>query len=500
MPTLQKDKVVKRESNPAGAFTEIGTPGRAVFAGVINEAYLAELRWPHVWPLYKRILRADPEVAVARYLFETLARQVEFEPQLPENPSDDDKRALEFVVQALDDIDGGMTRFIQKAATHVPLLGWGWWEAIPGRRDTNWRPPDAEDPWRSRYSDGLVGIRRLAWRDPSSFMRWDIDDYTGRLRGMVQMDIPNPLVTIPLNRSVHLTFGDPDNPEGLPVLESMYRLERYKFGLEVVQGIGYEHTAGYLSVPFEKQPSTEDQKRVKAAARAILTAQEGNYAAWPPGVKGEFIDVDFTAGRSLLDVIRYYSMLKLQLVFMQWVAMSTTSSVGSYSAVQDSTKMFIVTFNAMMAGFADQFDQQVGRRLFQYNPGAFPGMTARPRIAASRVSKEIDLKDLADFMTAFGTMFELSEQDQVDIRRQSGVLGEVATDTVAAPRPAEEKKDPEPPSREDELDDEPNALELSAPGGLASRAVAGFMVWAEKHAPQVYNLLSRRGDDGAADE
>src|SRR5690606_19667698 len=129
--------------------------------------------------------------------------------------------------------------------SYVPFMGWGWWEVVGGVRDPNWRPPDKEDDWRSQYDDGLPAIRRLAWRDHASFVQWDADERTGRVRGFVQHDYPNPEITIPLARSLHLTYGDPVNPEGLSPLEAVYRLERIKYGLEMIQGIGYEHAAGY---------------------------------------------------------------------------------------------------------------------------------------------------------------------------------------------------------------------------------------------------------------
>jgi hypothetical protein len=87
-------------------------------------------------------------------------------------------------------------------------------------------------------------------------------------------------------------------------------MERIKYGLEVVQGIGFEHAAGYLNVTAEKTLTDSDKANIKAAARAIMTAQEGNYAAWPQGITGELTDVNFQAAAALLEAIRYYGLLK----------------------------------------------------------------------------------------------------------------------------------------------------------------------------------------------
>ena len=127
---------------------------------------------------------------------------------------------------------------------------------MPGLRRSEWRPPQ-QDPWRSNYNYGLIGTRRLAYRSHSSFKQWDMDDETGRVHGMIQQDFPNPDVPIPLDRAVLVTFGDPNNPEGVALLETIWRLERLKYGLEVIQGIGYEHAAGFLNVNTEQQLSLQ---------------------------------------------------------------------------------------------------------------------------------------------------------------------------------------------------------------------------------------------------
>ncbi len=66
----------------------------------------------------------------------------------------------------------------------------------------------------------------------------------------------------------------------------------------------------------------EDKSIVKAAASAIMTAQEGNYALWPKGIIGEIKDVPFGAAASILEAIRYYGLLKHgdNLNMREWIA------------------------------------------------------------------------------------------------------------------------------------------------------------------------------------
>ena len=419
-------------------FGEIGTSGLQAHMGYVQEAYHAELHWPQVQPLYSRMRRSDPEIAIVRNVYQALVRSVSLEWQIPDDASDDDKRAQEFGEQVLADLEGGADGFLSTLISHVPFMGFGWWEVVLGMRSDKWKAPDG-DEWKSEYNDNLIGIRKLAWRDHSSFYRWDMDDKTGKVKGFIQQDYPNPQITIPLNRSLHIAFGDTQNPEGLSPLEAVWRLERIKYGLEVVQGIGFEHAAGYLDVTVNGKLTPADESALKRAAKNIMTAQEGNFAAWPQNVVGELKDVNFSAAPSILEAIKYFGILKLMVYNMQWAALSSVTGTGSFAAMTDSSQMFITVFNAMMDGLVAQVDAQLGKRIFSLNAGAFPGMTRRPKLVCTPIEKQVSLSDLASFMDSIQWM-NLSEDDIKAIRRKSGILTENVPDKDETNRVPEEKK------------------------------------------------------------
>jgi hypothetical protein len=460
----------------AGKFSEIGSSGIDAWSGYIREAYHSELQWPAVEPLFSRIRRSDPEMAIVRTIYTALGRDVGMEFELPEDAGDPEQQAVDFGNQVIDDIEGGSGKLIDTLLNHVPFMGWGWWEVVPGLRREGWRPPGQDDPWRSDYDDNRVGIRRLAWREHSSFHRWDLDDATGRLRGMEQLDPPNDPVTMPLERSLHVTFGDSNNPEGLSPLEAVWRLERLKYGLEVVQGIGFEHAAGHVMFKAEKDLTPQDKTEINKVARALLTAQEGNYAALPKGITGELIDVDFRAADSLLSAIKYYGLLKLQVYNMQWVALSTTSGTGSFAAMKDASSMFVLVFNSMLKGFAAQISEQLGRWLFRVND--FPGLEKRPELRITPVDKLIDLEELGKFLESFTAVSDLTDDDLIAIRRKSGFLPETLAEMDDDELPDEPESTGEP-----EPFPEPEEIET---------AVGQFRRWARKRAPGLARLLSRR--------
>lgn len=470
-------------------FEEIGTTGLEEWSGWIQEAYRTELQWPGVEAEYSRIWRSDPELTIQRNFYGSWASTLTPRFELPptsdigedSETTDDDKAALEFANQVLVDIEDGITAWLVSTVTRTPFYGFGWWEAPPGIRNENWKPPK-KDPWRSKYNDGLVGYRRLAFRRYSSFYKWIFDDETDRMIGFKQMTATGGFESIPLNRSLHTTFGDSDNPEGLATLESMWRLQRIHQGLEIVFGIGAEHTAGHLSVTVDDEKSFNIDN-IKRAASALMTAQEGNYAAWPHGVSGELIDVPFAAGETILNAIRHYTVLKLALLGMQWVAFSTISGVGSMASMKDASQMAITIFNSIVAGQVQQADQQIGKRLFEYdvNKAAFPNMTRRPVLTVDKLKKDIDLAELGSFATALNAIMPLGDDDFVAIRRASEVLPEALPEALPELQV----------SGDDEIEDveEPTSEPEPVTPEEAEEIVEEVIETARVHRPDLYAML-----------
>ena len=404
---------------------ELGSTGIEQYDGFIHEAYNEKLTWPNCQSLYDKIRRSDPEIAIVRNLYFSLSRNVHFSMNLDiEDPNDDEKRAVDFGYQVIDDMMGGENQLLETAMNYVPFMGWGWWEVLHGVRSPEFSAPE-DDGWRSKYSDNLVGVRRLAWRDSSTFAHWDMAK-NGRLLGLAQYDISNQESTeeimIPLEKSLHMTYGDSINPEGLSPLEAVWRLQRIKYGLEIILGIGFEHAAGYIDVTCENTPNDQDKAFIKQAAKNIMTAQAGNYAVWPKGIAGEIKDITFSAGSELLNTIKYYGLMKLTIYNTQWVALSTITGSGSYAAMDDSSSMFLVTYNAMLDGFAKQFNDQVGRRLYNLNKGAFPKMRVYPEFHISHIDKNLALAELNTFMGNVNDWMVLDDEDILAIRKASKVL------------------------------------------------------------------------------
>jgi hypothetical protein len=462
-------------------YKEKGYTGLKEYMGFVEEAYARPLYWPSVQPLYSRLRRSDPEVCMVRFAFASLARGLELEVEMPDNPNDADKAAAEFVEQCLDDMDGGESLFIDTMINNVPFFGWGVWEIVPGVRSQNWKAPQGDD-WVSQYNDGAIGIRRLGWRDSSSFYKWVFAD-NGKVTGMVQYVYPHPMTTLDFADCLHMTFGDAHNPEGLSPLEAVWRLERIMYGLQIVQGIGFEHSAGYLDIKSEKSLTTSDKVDVAAAAKAITTAQEGNYAVWPAGFTGQIMDIPFSAAGTILETIKYYGVSKLQIFLAQWIALSATTGTGSQAAMTDSSSMFMTAFNAMCEGMASQADSAIMPKLMKWNPSKFAGISARPKITISSLGKKVSLAELGQILGPLKNVIPLGDEDFKAIRKLTDFLPENLPDIdeteqadPAPDQPAGQQPDGEPMDPDEIPEDMPPA---EAQANMQARFARHFLAHPE---------------------
>lgn len=454
---MRKRKIVnlaEEPKQPIGIkFFESGTSGLKEFSGFVSEAYNSALFYPQVAPLYARLRNSMPEMRMVSNAFTSWSRYISPVVDLPDDPTDDDKRYQDFIYSDFENTEGGFTKFCETMVSRAPFDGFVLMSIVPSKRDPNWIPPTSAngspDEWRSEAGDGLTGIRRLAMRDVSTFQGWEFNK-DKRATAFKQQDYPNQPITLPLSDMLHLTFGDPNNPEGNTPLQAVWRLERLRYGLEVVFGIGAEHAAGYLNVnrTVAGDLTAQDKTNVRDAARAILTAQEGNYALWPFGMDGEVKDVSFTAGGTIMDAIKHYSILSLSVYMMQFIALNTMTGTGSFAAADDSSSMGVFTYNAMLDGFAAQYDQQVGRKLYEWNKAAFPNLTARPKIRFSHIEKSIALGEMGAFLQQMNGIMPLGEDDLKAIRKRSGFLPQNLPEAEETPETETPEPEAEPMTEE----------------------------------------------------
>jgi hypothetical protein len=197
------------------------------------------------------------------------------------------------------------------------------------------------------------------------------------------------------------------------------------YNLEIVFGIGSEHAAGHAKFQSDQKLSSTDQANIKEAARAILSAVEGNYLALPGHITADIIDVAFSAGPVILEAIKFYGHLKAQVLNMQWMSLSLTGDAGSNASMFTSSNMWLTAFNAQMAGAAKVIGEQLATQLRRYNQGEFGSVKKLPVLKATPVEANIDLLELAQFVTAVFPVLDITAEDMAAVRRKSSFLPEI---------------------------------------------------------------------------
>lgn len=397
---------------------ELGDIGIQEYFGLIMQAYYKQLRYPTCQVDYERLRTSDPEISMVRLFFVALSGSIGMHWEIPE---DGDEKALEFAESVTEEMEGGFQGFLNTVFSQTPFFGWSWFEVVYGLRTPSFT---GSNGWKSQYTDGLLGVQKLAFRDTSSFSRWEVGEHA-QLLGMWQNDIhKGKEVFIPKSKSVHLVFGDRFNPEGTSPLASVYKTETIKRAYEFIQGMGFEHTAGHLMIKSERtQLSPEDKALVNTAAKNLLSAKQGNYGIFPAGMEAQLIDVPFGAAPSILEAIRFNGLYKLAAYQCQFLGMGTLADTGAYSAMQEGFTIFLTIFNSMAKTFVDQLDEQLGGALFKLNGVRFDE-TKRPHLVVEPVSREIGLDVLGSFVQSVSSVIRLGDDDERAIRRRSGILPE----------------------------------------------------------------------------
>ena len=130
---------------------------------------------------------------------------------------------------------------------------------------------------RSKYSDGLVGWRKMPIRAQETLQRWIFDETGDGRRRWSSWPRPDYKTrVIPMSRSLLFRFGHhKGNPEGRSILRNSYRPWYYKKRLEEFESVGVERDLAGLpmvKVPTEylrARPGSEQYKMVEAMKKMV---------------------------------------------------------------------------------------------------------------------------------------------------------------------------------------------------------------------------------------
>ncbi|MGI6498024.1 MAG: phage portal protein family protein [Oscillospiraceae bacterium] len=151
-------------------FREIGRLGQKRYGGFFYEEFLKDLQGRKGVEVYREMSENDDVIGAILYAIEMLIRQASWTVQ-PGGPTTKDEEATEFIYQCMDDMQDTWTDTISEILSFL-TYGWSAHEIVYKRRAGKSKDPRLN----SKYSDGLIGWRKLPIRAQETLWEWVYDE------------------------------------------------------------------------------------------------------------------------------------------------------------------------------------------------------------------------------------------------------------------------------------------------------------------------------------
>jgi len=299
---------------------------------------------------------------------------------VPGGKGKEDTAAAKLVETSMNDMSTSWDDNIQEILTCLQY-GWSWHEIVYKRRMGPWQKDGRH---RSKYSDGLVGWRKMPGRGQETLLRWVFDN-TGDVRALIQLAPPDYQTrTMPISRSLLFRFGHhKGNPEGRSILRTSYRPWYYKKRTEEFESVGIERDLAGLpkvGVPAEylrAKPGSEQWKTVEAMKKMVRSIrrneQEGMVfpLAYDSDTKQPLFTFELLGGGSQRQfppdpIIQRYEQRQLMCMLADWI-MVGHQSTGTYNMHMDKTAIFKQAIDGTALSISEIFNRHAIPRLFMAN-------------------------------------------------------------------------------------------------------------------------------------
>ena len=218
-----------------GLFTETGVTGLRRAGGHVHEEFLTQLAGYRAIQIYREMRENDPIIGAIFYAIDKLLRQVSWRVQ-PASSSLEDVRAAKFIESCMKDMSMTWEDTISEILSML-TYGFSYHEIVYKKRNGM----EVSGEARSKYSDGLIGWRKIPIRAQETRQQWEFDE-AGGIRGMTQSAAPDyTLHFIPIEKALLFrTTTNKNNPEGRSILRNAYRPWYFKRRIEEIEAIGIE--------------------------------------------------------------------------------------------------------------------------------------------------------------------------------------------------------------------------------------------------------------------
>jgi len=394
------------------AKTTLGVAGDNTYNGQIRaDEFLPELRGKKAIRKYREMRDNDSTVGAVMYAVEQILRDVD----LHVKPADDTPAAeveKEFVESVLHDMEHTLDDHIAEALGFLSY-GFGWFEVVYKRRVG---PTSRSDKKKSKFTDGRIGVRKIASRAPWTISKFDVDQKTGEVLGVQQeVGFMNGRNYIPTNKSLYYrTTSLNGDPSGRSILRNAYTSYEYLNNLQAIEAIAVERELA--GIPVARIPSEYLSGDASVAQAGFVSNlqqilrdvkfNEQGYIILPsdtyPDKDGapsnvRLVDVELMAsnGKRNIDInpiVSRYQHDIARSMLSEFLLLGTSG--GSYALSKSKTDLFLRALESYIQAIVDVLNKQLVERLWELNGLNYDLM---PQIVAGDVAPH-DLRELSSFL------------------------------------------------------------------------------------------------------
>lgn len=249
--------------NKTLAMAEIGTAG-AYFPGMQlkQDEFITELRGLRGIKKYREMRENDPVVGSVMTSMDMMIRAIEWTYTPGSGPGGEE--GVEFIKSVFADMDNTFEEFLSEVLTLLPY-GFSVFETVYKRRMGR----NARNHHSSQYSDGLIGLKKLAPRAQWTIDRFDVSR-SGDIKGVVQgVTWVQGEVYIPWNKMLLFRTTSANNdPSGRSVLRNAYISYHYASHIQRIESIAIERELNGL--PVGRVPSEMTRPDADASSKAFM--------------------------------------------------------------------------------------------------------------------------------------------------------------------------------------------------------------------------------------
>ena len=431
----------------------LGVAGDNTYNGQIRaDEFLPELRGKKAIRKYREMRDNDSTIGAVMYATEQVLRDVDLK-VMPANDSAEAKKEAEFVESVLDDMDHTLDDHIAESLSNLSY-GFAWFEVIYKRRNG---PTERSDKKRSKYSDGRMGVRKIAIRAPWTISRFDVDQQTGDVKGIYQDGSGyNNSNYIPTRKSLYYrTTTINGDPAGRSILRNAYTSYEYVNNLQSIEAIAVERELA--GIPVARIPSeylsgdaTAAQSGFVNNLQSILRDvkfNEQGYIILPsdtyPDKDGaptnqKLVDVELMSSSvsrniDIDPIVRRYQHDIARSVLSEFLMLGG-GNTGSYALSKSKTDLFLRALESYIQAIVDVLNKQLVERLWELNGLNYDLM---PTIVAGDVAPH-DLREIAAFLRNLNGA-DINVSDHPEVIQDLMDIAELKYDPESTQQPKEQE-------------------------------------------------------------